>query len=102
MAMDCALTEAMHEIEEVHRCYDEQEQVIKDRDDFIAELLPVVDSEDDGDSNSGPTYNGDNDRGAVRDNGENPKEVPEGNAHQEQAPQLESMLEEVPQEGEPH
>jgi hypothetical protein len=55
--MDCALTEAMHEIEEVHRRYDEQEQVIKDCDDFIAELLPEVDSEDDGYSNSGATYN---------------------------------------------
>jgi hypothetical protein len=37
MAMDCALTKAMHEIEELHRCYDEQERVNKDHDDLIAE-----------------------------------------------------------------
>jgi hypothetical protein len=39
MAMDRALMEAMHAIEEFHRSYDEQERVIKDRDDLIAELL---------------------------------------------------------------
>jgi hypothetical protein len=39
MAMDRALMEAMRAIEEFHRSYDEQERVIKDRDDLIAELL---------------------------------------------------------------
>jgi hypothetical protein len=32
MAMDHTLTEDVHEIEELHRHYDEQERVIKDRE----------------------------------------------------------------------
>jgi hypothetical protein len=54
-ATDHALTEAIREIEELHRHYDEQEQVIKDRYDLIAELLVEVDSEDDSDSDSNLT-----------------------------------------------
>jgi uncharacterized coiled-coil protein SlyX len=46
MALDRALTEAMQEIEELHRLYDEQEQVIKDCDDFIAEILIEVDNKE--------------------------------------------------------
>jgi uncharacterized coiled-coil protein SlyX len=46
MALDRALTEAMQEIEELHRLYDEQEQVIKDCDDFIAEMLIEVDNKE--------------------------------------------------------
>jgi hypothetical protein len=42
MATDHALSEAMHEIEELHMHYDEQEQVIKDHDDFIGELLDEI------------------------------------------------------------
>jgi hypothetical protein len=61
MAMDHALAEAMHEIEELHRRYDEQERVIKDRDDLIVELMAEEDSDDDIDSS--PDYKGDDDRG---------------------------------------
>jgi hypothetical protein len=63
MAMDHALAEAMHEIEELHRRYDEQERVIKDRDDLIVELMAEEDSDDDIDSDSSPDYKGDDDRG---------------------------------------
>jgi hypothetical protein len=80
MAMDHALIEAMHEIEELHRCYDEQEQVTKDCDDFIAELLAEVDSEGDSDSDSGPDYDGDDDGGATGDTEDDLEEVPEGDA----------------------
>jgi hypothetical protein len=75
MAMDHVQTEAMHEIEELHRCYDEQEQVIKDHDDLIAELLAEVDSKDDSDFDSGPDYDGDEDRGAADDNEEDLEEI---------------------------
>jgi hypothetical protein len=102
MAMDRALTEAMHEIVEFHRCYDEQEQVIKDRNDLIIELRAEVDSEGDGDSDSGPDYDRDNDGGADGYTEDDPKEFLEGDASQDQAPQPEPELEEVPQEDEPH
>jgi hypothetical protein len=102
MAMDRALTEAMCEIEELHKFYDEQERVIKDRDDLIAELLGAEDNEDDSDSDSGLDYEGDDDGGAEGDTKEDPKEVPKGDAPQEHAPQLEPMVEEVPQEEAPH
>jgi hypothetical protein len=72
MVMDRALTEAMHEIEELHWCYDEQERVTKDHDDLIAELMAEEDSKDDSDPDSGPNYQGDDDGGA--------KEDPEGDA----------------------
>jgi hypothetical protein len=39
MAVDRAFMEAMREIEELHSCYDEQERVIKDHDDLIAEPM---------------------------------------------------------------
>jgi hypothetical protein len=96
MAMDHVLTEATWEIEELHMRYDEQEQVIKDRDDLIAELLAEVDSEHDSDTDFGPDYDGDDDGGAADDTKENPKVVPKGNAPQEKLPQPESVLEEVP------
>jgi hypothetical protein len=80
MAMDRALTEAMHEIEELHRRCDEQERVIKDHVDLIAELLAEENSEDDSDSNSSPDYEGDDDGGAEGDTEEDLKEVPEGDA----------------------
>jgi hypothetical protein len=67
MAMNHALTVAMHEIEELHRHYDEQERVIKDRDDLIGELLAEEDSEDDSGSDSNPDYEGGNDGGAEGD-----------------------------------
>jgi hypothetical protein len=55
MAMDHALTEAMREIEELDRHYEEQERVIKDRHDLIAELMAEEDSDDDSDSDSALT-----------------------------------------------
>jgi hypothetical protein len=48
-AMDHALIEGIQEIEDLHKRYEEQEQVIKDRDDFIAKLL---DEDEDSDDNS--------------------------------------------------
>jgi hypothetical protein len=48
-AMDHALAEAIQEIEDLHKRYEEQEQVIKDHDDLIAELL---DEDEDSDDNS--------------------------------------------------
>jgi hypothetical protein len=69
MVMDHALLEAMHQIEELHKCYDEQRQVIKDCDNFIAELLAEMDNEDDSDSDSGLDYDGDDDGGATGDSG---------------------------------
>jgi hypothetical protein len=93
MAMDHALTEAMSEIEELHRRYDEQERVVKDRDDLIAELMAEEGYEDDSDLDSGPNYEEDDDGGAKED----PKEVLEGDA-----PQLEPAVQKVPQEEVPH
>jgi hypothetical protein len=95
--MDHALTAAMREMEELHRCYYVQERLIKDRDDLIAELLAKEDSEDDSDSDSGPDYEGCDDIGVKGDTEEDPEEVPEGDAPQEQVPQLEPVVEEVPQ-----
>jgi hypothetical protein len=97
MAMNHALTAAMREMEELHRCYYEQERLIKDRDDLIAELLAKEDNEDDSDSDSGPDYKGRDDKGAEGDTEEDPEEVPDGDAPQEQVPQLEPVVEEVPQ-----
>jgi hypothetical protein len=57
--------------------------VIKDHDDFIVELLVEVHSEGDNDSNSGPDYDGDSDRGAAGDTEEDLEEVLEGDATQE-------------------
>jgi hypothetical protein len=82
MAMDHALMEATQEIEELHMCYDEQEQVIEDNDDLIAELLVEVENEDDRDSDSGPDYNGVDDGGAADDTEEDLEEVLEGDAPQ--------------------
>jgi hypothetical protein len=93
MAMDHTLTEAMHEIEELHSLYVEQERVIKDRNDLIVELMAEEDSENDNDSNFGPDYEGDNNGGAEDDTEEDLEEVPEGDAPQKQPP-----VEEVPQE----
>jgi hypothetical protein len=70
--------------------------VIKDRDDFIMELLVEIDSKDDSDSDSGPDYDVDNVGGGASDFEEDPVEVPEGDASQEQAPQPKPELEEVP------
>jgi hypothetical protein len=75
-----------------HRCYDEQEQVIKDHDEFIIVLLAEVDREDDNDSDSGPDYDSDDDWGAVGDTKEDLREVPNGDTPQEQAPQPEPMF----------
>jgi hypothetical protein len=86
MATDHTLTDAMREIEELHWCYDEQERVIKDRDDLIAELMVEEDNEDDSDSESGPNYEGDDNRGAKDDTEENSDAVPEGDAPQEHVP----------------
>jgi hypothetical protein len=48
-AMDHALLEAIQGIEDLHKRYEEQEQMIKDHDDLIAELL---DEDEDSDDNS--------------------------------------------------
>jgi hypothetical protein len=76
--------------------------LIKDRDDLITELLAEEDSEGDSDSDSGPDYKGCDDEGVEGDTEEDPGEVPEGDAAQEQAPQLMLAVEEVPQEEAPN
>jgi hypothetical protein len=58
----------------------------------------IKDSEDGNDSDSSPDYEADDDRGAEGDTEEEPEEVPEGDAPQGLAPQLEPTVEEVPQE----
>jgi hypothetical protein len=80
MAMDRALIEAMGEIEELCRRCDEQESMIKDRDDLIAALIIEEDSDDDSDSDSVPDYKGDDNGGVEDDTEEDPEEVPEGDA----------------------
>jgi hypothetical protein len=86
MAMDRTLTETMHEIEELHRRYDEQERVIKDRDVLIAELMAEEDSEDYSGIDSSPDYEGDNDGRAEDDTEEDLEEFPKGDAPLEHAP----------------
>jgi hypothetical protein len=68
----------MQGIEELHKRYVEQEQVIKDCINFIAELLAEIDSKG-SDSDSGPNY----DRGAAEDSEEDLEEVPMGDTPQE-------------------
>jgi hypothetical protein len=53
---------------------------------YIAELLDEIKSEDD-DSSSNPDNDGDDDGGADEDPEDDTKEVPEGDAPQEQEPQ---------------
>jgi hypothetical protein len=77
MAMDHALSEVMQEIEELHKHYDEQEQVIMDNDDFIVEMLAKINNED---SDSDPDYDGDDDGGADENSEEDLEEVPEGDS----------------------
>jgi hypothetical protein len=94
-AMDHALVEAIQEIEDLHKRYEEQEQVIKDRDDLIAELLDEYeDSDDNSDNDSDDEGDNDgNDEGIGDDNNggdDNIEEVPK------QEPILE--VEEDPQE----
>jgi hypothetical protein len=81
ISMDRALSEVMQDIEDLHKRYNEQEQVIKDRDNFIGELLNKIQSEDtNGDSND----DGDNDGCAnEEDSEENPEVVSKGAAPQE-------------------
>jgi hypothetical protein len=64
-AMDHALAEAIQEIEDLHNHYEEHEQVIKDCDDLIAELLDKdKDSDDNSDNDSDDEGNNDeNDEG---------------------------------------
>jgi uncharacterized coiled-coil DUF342 family protein len=50
-AMYHALVEAIQEIEDLHKRYEEQEQVIKDCDDLIAELLDEAKDSDDNSNN---------------------------------------------------
>jgi hypothetical protein len=64
-AMDHALVEAIPEIEDLHKRYKEQEQVIKDCDDLIAKLLDedeYLDDNSDNDSNDEGNNDG-NDEG---------------------------------------
>jgi hypothetical protein len=68
--------------------------VIKEHDDFIAELLAEISSEDDSDSDFGPDYDG----GVAEYSEEDLEEVPGSDAPQEQVLQLDLELEEVSQE----
>jgi hypothetical protein len=81
-AMDHALMEAIQEIEDLPKHYEEQEQVIKDHDDLIAEL-PDEDEDSDDNSNNNSDDEGNNDgndegNGDGNDGGDdNIEEVPE-------------------------
>jgi hypothetical protein len=65
-------------------------------------LLAEVDNEDDSDSDSAPVYDGDDDGGFADNTEDYLEEVLKGDALQENVPQPELVLEEVPQEEEPH
>jgi hypothetical protein len=77
-AMNHALTEAIQEIMDLHKRYEEQEQVIKDRDDLIAEMLDEdEDSDDNSDHDSDDEVN-DEGNGDGNDGGDdNTEEAPE-------------------------
>jgi hypothetical protein len=81
-AMDHGLVEAIQEIEDLHNCYEEQGQVIKDHDDVITEVLDEdEDSDDNSDNDSDDEGNDDgNDEGNGDGNdggNDNIEEVPE-------------------------
>jgi hypothetical protein len=77
-AMNHALTEAIQEIMDLHKRYEEQEQVIKDRDDLIAEMPDEdEDSDDNSDHDSDDEVN-DEGNGDGNDGGDdNTEEAPE-------------------------
>jgi hypothetical protein len=101
-AMDHALADAIQEIEDLHKSYKEQEEVIKDRDDMIAELL---DEDEDLDNNSdNDSYDEGNNDGNDEVNGvgnigddDNIEEVPEQEPEQEPILEVEEDLQELPQ-----
>jgi hypothetical protein len=85
-AMNHALAEAIQESEDLHKCYEEQEQVIKDHDDLITKLLDKDsndnfnhDSYDEGDDDGNDERNGDGNDGGD----DNIEEVPEQETGQE-------------------
>jgi hypothetical protein len=91
-AMDHALVEAIQEIEDLHKRYEEQEQVIKDRDDLIAEMLDE-DSDDNFDHDSDDEGNGDGNDGGD----DNIEEAPEQEPEQEPMLEVEEDPQELPQ-----
>jgi hypothetical protein len=81
-AMDHALVEAIQEIEDLHKRYEEQEQVIKDRDDLITELLdededPNDNSDNDSDDEGNDDGNDEGNGDGNDDSDDNIEEVPE-------------------------
>jgi hypothetical protein len=97
-AMDHALVEAIQEIEDLHKRYEEQEQVIKDRDDLIAELL---DEDEDSDDNfdNGPDDEGNDEGNGNGNNGSDAsmEEVSELEPDQEPILEVEQDPQELPQ-----
>jgi hypothetical protein len=101
-AMDHALAEEIQEIEDLHKHYEEQEQVIKGRDDLIAEQL---DEDEDSDGNSdNDSDNEGNDDENDEGNGDgndgsdaNMEDVPEQEPEQEPILEVEEDPQELPQ-----
>jgi hypothetical protein len=101
-AMDHALAEAIQEIEDLHKRYEEQWQVIKERDDLIAELLDEDedsddnsdnDSDDEGNNDGNNEGNGDGDDGSDG----NIEEVPEQEPEHKPILEVEEDPQELPQ-----
>jgi hypothetical protein len=96
-AMDHALPEVIQEIEDLHKRYEESEQVIKDGDDLITKLLDEGsndnsdhDFDDEGDDDGNDEGNGDGNDGGD----DNIEEVPEEPEQEpEQEPEHEPILE---------
>jgi hypothetical protein len=77
-AMDHALAEAIQEIEDLHKHYEEQELVIKDRDNLIIELLDKDEDSNDNSNNNSDDEGNDEGSGDGIDGSEcNMDEVPE-------------------------
>jgi hypothetical protein len=79
-----ALVEAIQEIEDLHNSYEEQEQLIKDHDDLIVELLDEVEDSDDNSDNDSDDEGNNEGNGDGNDGGDdNIEEVPEQEPEQE-------------------
>jgi hypothetical protein len=97
-AMDHALVEAIQEIKDLHKRYKEQEQVIKDHDDLITELLDEDEDSDDNSDDEGNNNGNDVGNGDGNDGGDdNIKEVPKQEPEQEPVLEAEEDPQELPQ-----
>jgi hypothetical protein len=85
-AMDHALAKVIQEIKDLHNHYEEQEQVIKDCDDLITELLDEAeesndnsdnDVDDEGNNDGNDEINSDGNDGSDDNTDEVPEQEPE-------------------------